>query len=150
MNRLITSIAALTILTIPSHALTLEQAMNELGGMHCSGSTCTSESSGSRDQSVLISPAESGDPASTGGYGSHCPPMKTMNGGWQVRTNVDSNCTQRSLNPGNLGGRPAVYGVESVETCTTTSKELSYNGPATSRDKAWSIDTSTSTRDGSC
>lgn len=51
-----------------------------------------------------------GDPASTGGIGDHCPKMATMNGGWQTRTNVNADCTQMSLHPGNLGGRwiPAV------------------------------------------
>lgn len=152
MNRLITSIAALTILTIPSHALTLEQAQSEMGNHYIGsdGKTGTKNIPGIRTDTFLVSPAESGDQASTGGLGSHCPLMRTMNGGWAVRDHVNADCTPMSLNPGNLGSRPAVYGSETKDTCTTSVKVMDWNGPNTDRAGAWSVTSSSSTRDGSC
>lgn len=165
--KIITVLAFLT-LSSPAYALSLTDAMQELAGMTCSGSTCTSKQSGSvtvdnpdiiTTTNVLVSPATRQDApdTSTQSFG-HCPPMATMNGGWQVRTNVNADCTALSLNPG-TGGFPEVWrtdttvtdgGTTTTPTCTTISKELHFHGPTTSKDMAWSITTSESTSSGGC
>lgn len=143
------TIAAFFALAGSANALTLDQAMNELAGMHCSGSSCTSSATVTDSRTILVSPAVSGDPAPIANTDDSYTP-----GWWNAKCKtiayVNEDCTVQSLNPGNLGGRPAVYGSESFDTCVTTTKTLGYNGPATSRDKAWSIDTSTSSSDGAC
>lgn len=142
------TIAAFFALAGSANALTLQEAMNELGGMHCSGSTCTSEQTTTNTRDVLVSPAVSGDevqyintdnPYDAGWWNAEC---KTF-------AYVNSDCTVQSLNQGTRGNRPAVYGSESYDTCTVTSKELTYN-PNSSRDLSWSISTSTSTNEGGC
>lgn len=57
---------------------------------------------------VIVSPSthESAPNTSLQSFG-HCPPMRTMNGGWTARTNVNADCTALSINPGG-GGFPAV------------------------------------------
>lgn len=142
------TIAAFLAMAGAANALSLQDAMNELGGMHCSGSTCTSEQTVTNQRDVLVSPAVSGDAVP---YANTDDPNKA---GWwnekcQTFAYVNADCTVQSLNMGTRGGRPAVYGVESYDTCETTSKELSYN-PNSSRDLSWSISTSTSSRDGGC
>lgn len=164
----LTLAVALALLAIPAHALTLEQAMNEVAGMHCSGSACTSKSTSSvtvqnpdilSHTEVLVSPATRQDAPNTSLQSfDHCPPMRTMNGGWTARPNVNADCTALSINPGS-GGFPAVYdtvtattpgGTTTTVTCTTTTKEMVYNGPHTARDGAWSVNTSVSSSDGAC
>lgn len=159
------TLAALALSIIPANALTLEQAQNELAGMHCSGSSCTSSSTSTStvenpdivtSTTTLVRPATSDarDYANTtdankpGFWNEKC----------QTIAYVNDDCTVQALNQGS-GGFPAIYHTETVvtdggttivSTCTTTTKTLSYNGPNTSRDKAWSVDISTSTSDGAC
>lgn len=149
MKRSILTIASLALMAMPAMALTLEQAQNELAGMSCSGSSCTSEQTITTTNDVLIQAAESGDPAPIANTDDAYVP-----GWWNEKCKtiayVNEDCTVQSLNPGNLGSRPAVYGTEDVYSCETTTKTLSYNGPFTSRDKAWSVDTNVSSNDGAC
>lgn len=154
--KIITALAVLT-LSSPAYALSLTDAMNELAGMTCSGSTCTSRQSGSvtvdnPDITTLVSPATS-DARPYADTTDHNKP-----GFWnekcQTISYVNEDCTPQALNQGS-GGFPAVYsttdgGTTTTPTCTTTTKELAYNGPNTSRDTAWSITTSESTSDGGC
>lgn len=150
MLKTITLAALATVAMIGNaNALTLEQVWNEVGGYHCSGSTCTSSSTVTDTREVLISPAVSGD---------EVPYVNTDNpyqAGWwnekcQTIAYVNADCTAQSINQGTRGGKRAVYGTEDFDTCVTTSKEITYNGPYTSRDGAWSVDTSTSRSDGAC
>lgn len=185
MKKIIAALAVLT-LSSPAYALTLQQAQQELAGMMCSGSTCTSKANGSvtvdnpdivttneltdisTTSTTLVSPAVEGNPrAYDGTLATWCPMITTMNGGKTYPSNVNADCVPQSLNPGK-GGISAVYatstvvtdgGVETIvtdggtttsPTCTTTSKELVFNGNATSRDMAWSVNTSSSTSEGAC
>lgn len=167
MKRLFLSLAAVAMMAMPAAALTTQQLHKELEGMKC-GQTCTTKTPGSSttknpdivtSTEVLVSPATSQDAPDTSRQSfDHCPPMRTMNGGWQVRTNVNADCTPLSLNPGS-GGFPAVFqtvttttpgGVTVTPTCTTLTKTPIYNGPQVSRELEWSIDSSTSTSDGAC
>lgn len=132
-----------------ANALTLEQVFDEVGGYHCSGSTCTSSTTVTNERDVLVKPAESGD---------EVPYVNTDNpyqAGWwnekcQTIAYVNADCTAQSINQGTRGGKRAVYGTESYDTCLTTNKEIVYNGPHTSRDGAWSVNTSYSSSDGGC
>lgn len=145
---MLAAVAALAFTGV-ANALTLEQVFEEVGGYHCSGSTCTSSSTVTDTREILISPAVSGD---------EVPYVNTDNpyqAGWwnekcQTIAYVNADCTAQSLNQGTRGSRPAKYGSEEFDTCVTTSKEITYNGPKTSRDGAWSIDTSSSSSDGAC
>lgn len=162
MKTTLTLFAAMAF-TAPAYALTLEQAQNELAGMHCSGSSCTSEQTVTTTvqnpdvitrTEVEVSPATFEDPAQPVHDGSR--------GFWNERCEtfayVNADCVAQSIAPLG-GGTPAVRridvtvtpgGTTTTVTCETTTKTLTYNGPNTSRDGAWSIDTSSSSSDGAC
>lgn len=65
---------------------------------------------------VIVKPAthDSAPNTSLQSFG-HCPPMRTMNGGWTARTNVNADCTALSINPGG-GGFPAVKRIDTTVT----------------------------------
>ena len=163
MKITISLIAALAFAS-PAYALTLQQAQNELAGMYCSGSTCTSKTAGTvttdnpdiiTSTQVLVSPA--------GNETKRTLAVESERGFWNERCQtiayVNADCTVQSIADHDQGGGNAIYttvtsitdgGVTVTATCTTTSKTLSYNGPNTSRDTAWSVSTSTSTSEGGC
>lgn len=146
------SVLALMSITA-ANALTREQAWSEMASHYIGsdGQTGIKNTNGTVTVDVLVSPAESGDPAYTGDIaGDHCPLMPTMNGGFQRRTNVNADCTPMSLNPGNLGSRPAVYDTEDKAVCNTSTKVITWNGPNTDRAGEYTVTSSNSTRDGSC
>lgn len=145
MKTLLT-LAALAALSTPAHALTLEQAMNEVAGMRCSGSSCTSKATGSVTTNSYVSTGSSSQ-SDKAVASDKC--MMGVIGQPGVRVqmpNVDANCTALSIASTGSG-----YSTSTTSaTCTTTTKTMTYNGPFTSRDMAWSVDTSTATVGGGC
>lgn len=137
------SLAALA----PAAALTLQQAQAELAGMSCSGSTCTSTAAGTRTEVVpggaIYSPATEGKPAKqVDAYNDVCKGPMTF--GEIVSVGGVLTCIPgSSVGSGGGGGLVGYHpdGAKSVDTITTTTKTLTYNGPNTSRDTAWSVDT---------
>lgn len=169
MKRFVTIFSTTVLLVMPSQALTLEQAMNEVAGYHCSGSSCnkSTESIETRDLPDLVTESQElvrgeiqeGPAPHSSLPNSNCPLIRTMNGGWAVQSNVTADCVPMSINSLQGGGHPAVYrtvttttdgGTTDVTVCTTTTKELTYNGPNTDRANAWSVSSSESSSDGSC
>lgn len=153
----------------PAMALTLEQAQNELAGMTCSGSSCSSSTTVTTavqnpdivtERQVLVSPATS-EAATQPDQSS--PAEDYASGGWfNARCGgigyYNADCTALSIAP-TSGGTGAVYrtetivtpgGTSTVVTCVTTTKTLTYNGPHTSRNGAWSVDSSSSESSGAC
>lgn len=162
-TRLSLSLAALVLMAAPATALTLEQAQAELAGMSCSGSSCTSSTSSTTTNQLpdVVSSYQIETAPATSEAASQ-PTRDGSRGFWNERCKtfayVNADCTVLSIAP-TSGGSPAQYktvlvvtpgGIETVVTCTTTTKTLSYNGPHTSRDKAWSVDSSESTSNGAC
>jgi hypothetical protein len=123
--------AIMALISLPAKALTLQQAQNELAGMYCSGSTCTSSST-TKTSSGTYSEGKTNhtDPQCFGPAFEH--------------PDFPGTCIAVSLSS------PASTSPTCSASTTTTEKTLSYNGPNTSRDMAWSVDTSTSTSTGSC
>jgi hypothetical protein len=142
-----------------ANALTLQQAQQELAGMYCSGSTCsqTTTANGTRTEVVP------GAPIIEGGY-SEAKPAKQRQGeeayfdcgfpmtygtiesiGGVLTCIPGSAIGEASTSPSIVGYQPD--GSRSVNTVTTTvtTKELIYNGPNTSRDMAWDVNTTVST-----
>lgn len=179
------SALACLALAAPASALTLQEAMAEVAGYHCSGSTCTSSATVPvtvqnpdvvttvelpdvvTSEEVLVSPATTSTPRDYSGLATWCPMISTMNGGKTYPSNVNADCVPQSLVPGS-GGTPAIFqtvttvtdggtttvttpgGTSVVDTCVTTSKELTYNGPNTDRANAWSVSSSSSSSSGAC
>lgn len=182
---LITLAAAALALAAPAHALTLQEAMDEVAGYSCGGSTCSQSVTvqttvqnpdivttvdlpdTTTSEEVLVAPATESTPRDYSGLATWCPMISTMNGGKTYPSNVNADCVPQSLVPGG-GGSPAIYqtvvtvvdggtttvttpgGTSIVESCQTTTKELTYNGPNTDRAGAWSISSSSSSSDGAC
>lgn len=165
MKLSLAALLTLTALTANASALTLEQAQNELAGMHCSGSSCTSSQTTSttvKNPDVVTSITTLVSPATSDARDYSNTHDATRGGWWNERCQtfayVNADCTVQALNQGS-GGFPTVYrtdttvtdgGTSVVQSCETTTKTLSYNGPKTDRANAWSIDTSTSSSDGAC
>lgn len=154
--KLMISIAALAALSIPTYALTLDQAMNELAGMHCSGSSCTSKA----DSTQTITSTTPGFYTRTGSSSQSdnavasdkCTMGVIGKPGVRIQMpNVDANCTALSISSSGSGfyTDPVTTSTTSA-TCVTTTKTLSYNGPNTSRDTAWSVSSSSSESAGGC
>lgn len=160
----LTITAALALaLTAPAYALSLQQAYDELAGMSCSGSSCTSSQTitttnqlpdVTTSYQVETAPATFNDPAQPTHDGSR----GFWNAKCQTFAYVNADCTELSIVTFG-GGTPAQFqtvtvvtpgGTETISTCSTTTKTLTYNGPHTSRDGAWSIDTSISESAGAC
>ncbi len=150
---LATALAAVLFIPTPASALTLEQAQTELAGMSCAGSTCTSTSNGTRTETVegsevrvvghrgaaVGSMIESGK-SSTCFFGN----------GWPMINVNPQTCSGQSLLLD--GGGPikktfTTYTDVTINTLTTVTKELIYNGPNTDRAGAWTVNTTTETVD---
>jgi hypothetical protein len=153
------TIAALiaTAAATPASALTLQQAQAELAGMYCSGSTCTSSTPGTRTEVIP------GAPIVTGGY-SEAKSAKQRQGedayfdcGFPMTFGtIESIGGVLTCIPGSSVGTastsPTITGYQpdnskSVNTITTTVKELTYNGPAVDRANEWSVNTTVTTTD---
>lgn len=160
--KLILAAAALAALSTPAYALTLDQAMNELAGMYCSGSSCTSDQTivvdnpdivtSTPDRYVSTGSISQSDKAVASGK---CTMGVIGQPGVRIQMpNVDANCTALSIASTGSGytvrGTTTVTDGGTTTTCETTTKTLSYNGPNTSRDTAWSVSTSSSETAGGC
>lgn len=166
--KLTLTLAALLIAS-PAYALTLDQAQAELAGMHCSGSTCTASTTNSttvQNPDIVTTTRVQTAPARSGNTDHLKGPTFTdaeayRKGGWwnercQTYAYVNSDCATLSIAD---HGSAATYrtvtvvtsgGTSVVQSCTTVTKELTYNGPNTDRAGAWSVDTSSSSSDGAC
>lgn len=154
-------VGTFALLAAPAMALTLEQAQAELAGMHCSGSSCTSSETVITvvQNPDIVTTTEIAFPETRDDSGQsypHCTMGVIGKPGIRVpKPNVNADCVPQSISPTLGGGFRLVTtvtdgGTSIVETCATTTKKLTYNGPNTSRDGAWSVDTSVSTSDGAC
>lgn len=144
---LIGAIAALAFAT-PASALTLEQAMAEVAGYYCSGSTCTTTVDGSREETESRVIGHGSEPKGSliePGRSSTC----FFGNGWPMVNVNPVTCAGQSLM---LSGGSVIMGdfTVSIETRTTITKELIYNGPNTDRANAWSVNTTTETVDCPC
>ena len=137
----------------PASALTLQQAQDELADMFCSGSTCTSQTPGSRVETVVgeetVVIGHRGPAAGQAielGRSSTC----FYGNGWaMINVNPDT-CTGNSLvldGGGAITRDQPTYTDVTIDTITTVTKELIYNGPNTDRANAWSVSTTTETVD---
>lgn len=151
MKRLFASaIAALACaaLATPASALTLQQAMDEVAGYYCSGSVCTTTVDGTRSETetrvVGYRSPEQGLAIEIG-KSSVC----FYGNGWPMINVSPITCASNSLMLGGGGSITQDFTIE-IDTLTTISKELIYNGPNTSRDTAWSVNTTTETVDCPC
>lgn len=151
MNRILTfafALAACLAFAAPASALTLQQAMAEVAGYYCSGSVCTTTVDGVRTETETRVVGQRG-PA-TGmveefGRSSVC-----FFGNGMAMINVSPiTCQSNSLMLDGGGAITRDFEIE-IATQTTISKELIYNGPDTSRDMAWSVNTTTETVDCPC
>lgn len=148
MKKLILAAAAMMVLATPAAALTLDQAQAELGGYYCDGSKCVKY-----QQAEIVTDLP--DIVTTGTSHPRVFPNEIVtlpaagtyagkyewaaDGEWQrIRT------TSRGWVQIEDGGSVTTY------TCTRTKKVLTYNGPNTSRDMAWSIETTVATQAGAC
>lgn len=145
----IVAIAGTAFAMAPASALTLQQAQAELAGMYCAGSTCTSSTPGTRSTPGAVTV--------TGGYSeaksakqvdddSICPGPMTF--GQIVSVGGVLTCIPGSM-IGEASTSPTVtYGpAGSVNTITTTTKELGYHPDAPARDQLWSVTTTVTTTD---
>lgn len=163
MKRLFLSLAAIAMLAAPAAALTLEQAQHELAGMHCYGSGCSSSETVSTTvqnpdivttTEVQLTPGADG--ANHSGEAQAGCWVTTMDHKMVRATNVNSDCVPYSIFPTTSVPEYGLVetitpgGTSVVQSCQTTVKTLTYNGPFTSRDSAWSVDSSTSSNDGAC
>lgn len=152
MKTLLIAIPALALMALPASALTLEQAMDSLAGMYCSGSSCTSEATVTQTSTTPDTYVSTGSKSQSDGAvaSDKCTMGVIGKPGVRIQTpNVDANCTPLSIS--STGSGYSVPGVTSTsESCTVTTKTLSYNGPTTSRDTAWSVDSSSSSSSGAC
>lgn len=145
--KLILSLAALAALSNPAYALTLDQAMNELAGMYCSGSSCTSETDVTNTRQlpdIIINGAPTN--LNTAGGATNCFTGSILGGPFEDGERCSPAYT---LAPGG-SGRTIAGGTFTEAGCVTVTKTLSYNGPNTSRDTAWSVSTSSSETAGGC
>lgn len=85
---------------------------------------------------VVVQPAthDSAPNTSLQSFG-HCPPMRTMNGGWTARTNVNADCTALSINPGSSGS-PAV---KRIDTTVTANPDIVTPQDPTCSQSGWSL-----------
>ena len=144
------------IAVTPASALTLQQAMDEVAGMHCGGSTCTSTSDGTRTETIIGSETRvvgHSSPA-TGMVEEFGKSSVCFFGNGMAMINVSPiTCQTNSLMLD--GGGPITRDFPTstevtIATKTTVTKEMVYNGPNTSRDTAWSVNTTTETVDCPC
>lgn len=158
MNRIALAVAvAAAVFSSPAAALTLQQAQQEVAGYYCSGSTCskTTTTNGTRTEIVPgapiveggyseAKPAKQVDP-----YNDICGPMTfgtiMQFGNGEPFCVAGSSIGEGSTSPSIVGYQPDGSKTVNTVTTTVTTKELVYNGPNTSRDTAWSVNTSTST-----
>lgn len=155
ISTLFAAIAIALVSIAPASALTQQQAMDSIAGMYCSGSTCTSETTGTRTE------ATPGAPIVSGGYSEPTDPDKYVekgfsssctwgNGKPMLRVNPVTCAAESLVGPGSTTPTVTGYGPagsKTINTVTTTTKELVYNGPNTSRDTAWDVITTTQTVD---
>lgn len=157
LHPILTALASLALVAFaaitPVQALTLQEAMAEVGGMYCSGSTCTSSTDGTRTETII------GSETRVVGYGSPSvgSPIEWgksstcfFGNGWAMINVNPVTCAGQSL--ALSGGSPITREFQTstdvtIATRTTVTKELVYNGPNTSRDMAWSVNTTTETVD---
>lgn len=152
-------------LVIPSNAMTLTEAMNELAGMHCSGSACTSSETVATNVDLpdivttsTVKVQGASNYSGPVGFTTGCAPRNAMNGKpARVCQDVTRDGVPQSIS--STEGHGPVYrqvitttdgGTAVVYSCNTTTKELTYNGPFTDRAGAWSVSASSSSSSGSC
>lgn len=159
ITSMLAGIAALALLALPAHALTLEQAQAELAGMSCSGSSCSSSQTITTTTQLpdtqepdTILPSEDAGSTNWQGLTETCftadisgRPFK--NG---PQCFVPSTLSPTTGGGGIIPGKVIPGGTLTTVACETTTKTLTYNGPFTDRANAWSVSSSTSSSEGSC
>lgn len=141
------SLAAFALLVAPASALTLEQAQAELAGMYCSGSSCSSSTTETSTRELPgTSVSEGVGSTNTDGLSRTC---FTADISGRPFKNGEQCFVPTSLSP-TTGGYSIPGGFATSADCVTTTKTLSYNGPNTSRDTAWSVSSSESSSSGAC
>lgn len=151
MNRILTfasAVIACLAFAAPASALTLEQAMAEVAGYYCSGSVCTTTVDGVRTETetrVVGHRSAAKGMVEEFGRSSVC----FFGNGWPMINVSPITCQTNSLLLDGGGPIRRDFTIE-IATQTTISKELIYNGPNTSRDMAWSVNTTETTVDCPC
>ncbi len=132
----------------PAMAISTSQLWDEVADMKCAGSICTSEQTLSKVENL----PDIVTTKSTGGVSSFKVITLPENGTYRLKYEWaadgewnlhESNgiIRKKVTNPG---------GTITVEECVTTTKELIHNGPNTSRDLEWTINTSFDRTPGGC
>lgn len=133
LTSLLIAIASTGIMSVPAQALTLSEAMDEIAGYYCAGSTCSLEISGTRTERVITGhrDAAHGMPIEFG-KSSVC---FFGNGIAMINVNPKT-CVGNSLM---LDDGGPVWGTETINTLETIVKELIYNGPTADPEDAWTV-----------
>lgn len=157
MKTLYLAVTAALLLASPAAALTLDQAQAELAGMYCDSSKCVSfqETTTVTDLPDIDLP-DTYRTESFGGISGFnvvtIPPSLcnagfdwACDGAWNQPTSQGIGRRTVTIDGGVTDG-----GTATAIECTRTKKVLTYNGPYTSRDMAWSIETTIASLPGNC
>lgn len=166
---ILSALALSALFFVPAaNALTLEQAQNEVAGYHCSGNGCTKSTTVStttqnpdivNSTQVMVSPAYGGTSRTLSVPGTNSDKGGFWSEKCQTYAYVNDDCTVQSIADHDQGGSAAVFqtvttvtpgGTTNTVTCSTTTKQMNYNGPNTDRANAWSVSSSTSSSAGAC
>lgn len=133
--KLLIALATIIAISTPTYALTLQQAQNEVAGYFCKGSICTKTFDIKTTVAPTIVRQDDGDETY---HRVTIPPNLCEQGRkWACDNQYwKAEDTGAGQSTHSFGG-----GIVNGKQCV--SKELVYNGPNTSRDMAWSVNTGT-------
>lgn len=149
MKTLLIAIPALALMALPASALTLDQAYAEMGGYRIGsdGKTGTKKTNGTQTTTTPDTYVSTGvTDLNTPGGAQNCFTGSILDGPFEDGVRCSPAYT---LAPG--GGAYFIAGSSTTSpVCNVSTKVLTYNGPNTSRDTAWSVDSSSSSSSGAC
>jgi hypothetical protein len=142
------SIGMLAFTPNVASALTLIEMQNEVAGMNCSGSTCTSTTYGTRTEPTTI---ETEVLVQKGKSHEHKLVIQDHCGFWGKFGNLNADCVPYSLSSTSSADVTKIVVTPGpdrvIDTETVVTKTIGYHPDASARDKLWSVDTVVVTRD---